>query len=616
MARFVRWLFVQVVSYCAVFLFAQNHASAQRPESPSHTPKSDTGTNSDDHASATFKARANLVLVRVVVRDSAGHAVGNLMRDDFQLFDRGKPQVISKFDMEQSSSRTVEEKDGEQRSNEPAIRPSPVSPNKDVPIAMAERFIAYLFDDVHLSFEDLARTRDAADRQLSALSPADRVAIFTTSSQTALDFTGDRTKLHETLVRLQPRSMTRPEEAECPQVTYFMADLILNKHDREALLGAAAEAAQCLHIGDSRGDNQNIVTIPEQAAMNTAARVLAAGDSETRFSFGALQNALRRISTAPGQRSLVLISPGFLMLSAYRQHDETALIDRAIRSGVVISALDARGLYVIIPGGEASEDTDTTAATENKARYQSTAALVQNSVLAELAQGTGGTFVHNTNDFDNGLKQVVAAPEYVYVLGFEPRDLKQAGRFHNLKITLRKAHGLTLQARRGYYEPNQGEGSGEWSKQDMQDLLFSREELQDIPIDLHAQLAKAGDGVVRASFLIHVDLRQILLSKKGNQNQNALRIFLVLFDPNGKYITGQERRVGLRPRTETAARSERRDITVKMDYDLKPGGYLVRVVVRDAEGEMSAANSALEVSLVGKGDAQPGPPQSPLIPHQ
>jgi hypothetical protein len=140
--------------------------------------------------------------------------------------------------------------------------------------------------------------------------------------------------------------------------------------------------------------------------------------------------------------------------------------------------------------------------------------------------------------------------------------------------------------------------------------------MQDIPIDLHAQLANARDGVVKASFLIHVDLRQILLSKKGNQNQNALRIFLVLFDPNGKYITGQERRVGPRPRTETADRSERPDITVKMDYDLKPGGYLVRVVVRDAEGEMSAANSALEISLVGKGDAQPGPAQSPLIPHQ
>jgi hypothetical protein len=89
-----------------------------------------------------------------------------------------------------------------------------------------------------------------------------------------------------------------------------------------------------------------------------------------------------------------------------------------------------------------------------------------------------------------------------------------------------------------------------------------------------------------------------------------------LFDPNGKYITGQERRVGVRPRGETLARTERSDITVKMDYDLKPGGYLVRVVVRDAEGEMSAANSAVEISLVGKGGAQPDPAPSPLIPHQ
>src|ERR1700689_4390959 len=55
----------------------------------------------------TFTTRANLVLVRVVVRDKAGHANGTLQKDDFQLFDKGKPQVISKFSMEQTAGRKV-----------------------------------------------------------------------------------------------------------------------------------------------------------------------------------------------------------------------------------------------------------------------------------------------------------------------------------------------------------------------------------------------------------------------------------------------------------------------------------------------------------------------------
>jgi hypothetical protein len=55
-------------------------------------------------APATFTSRVNLVSVPVVVRDSKGRAVGNLRQEDFQLFDKGKLQVITKFTVNQSSA--------------------------------------------------------------------------------------------------------------------------------------------------------------------------------------------------------------------------------------------------------------------------------------------------------------------------------------------------------------------------------------------------------------------------------------------------------------------------------------------------------------------------------
>ncbi len=51
-------------------------------------------------AAPTFKSGTNLVPVPVVVRDRNGKAIGNLGIEDFELFDNGKPQMISKFSVE------------------------------------------------------------------------------------------------------------------------------------------------------------------------------------------------------------------------------------------------------------------------------------------------------------------------------------------------------------------------------------------------------------------------------------------------------------------------------------------------------------------------------------
>src|ERR1035437_10124971 len=154
------------------------------------------------------------------------------------LFDKGKPQYIAPFSMEKAAGRLY--KAG---SAAPAPK-DPDKPSEDKPAAdLPDRFIAYLFDDVHMKFGDLAHSRDAAGRHIdTALRTTDRAAIYTTSGQTIQDFTDDRTLLHEALGKLRMRPVTGQGLNHCPNMTYYMADLIVNKNDAITLNAAALDA--------------------------------------------------------------------------------------------------------------------------------------------------------------------------------------------------------------------------------------------------------------------------------------------------------------------------------------------------------------------------------------
>jgi VWFA-related protein len=158
----------------------------------------------------TFQSRVNLVLVPVVVRDSQGHAIGNLTRDDFQLFDKGKRQQITKFTIEKTAGQTVTEKTASATSvTEAAGSGAEPAAATSAPT----HFVAYLFDDVHLKFEDLVYVRDAAGRNIDGLRPTDRASIVTTSGRDMLDFASDRAKLHEALMKLRPETTNVPTSA-------------------------------------------------------------------------------------------------------------------------------------------------------------------------------------------------------------------------------------------------------------------------------------------------------------------------------------------------------------------------------------------------------------------
>jgi VWFA-related protein len=578
--------------------------SAQTPPDPSATPKTDTApaappapspqpanatgsspagaeVSSRDTA-PTFKVRVNLVQVRVVVRDAQGNVVTNLKKEDFQLLDNRKPQAISNFSVETPASHAIVPA-------APATAPGEAPGAEPAVATLPQRFVSVVFDDTNMSTQDTVSVRAAAAHLFGSLEASDRVGIYTTSGQFTQEFTSDREQLQNSLLHILPRPLsTAPGVHECPDISYYQADRIVNFRDTQALAVATQDLITC-----SGGTMTTVVaqSLAEAAAQHTA----DIGDAQTDYVYRHVEEAMRRLSAMPGQRVMVFVSPGFIVTVATREGVD--LIDRANRANIVINVIDARGLYISSALGDIADPSPGDFSTIGpRAVYRTEADFAQSDILSQLADGTGGTFFHNRNDLDEGLRRAVVAPPLSYVLGFSPQNLKVDGHYHTLKVSLTGKQKFTIQARHGYYAPRTVKDPAEEAKQEIQEAIFSQEEIHDVPIDLQTQFFKTDQTQARLAVLTHVDVKGIHFHKAEGRSRDNLTFATAIFDQNGNFITGGEKIVEMRLLDPTLDRLNHSGFTVKSSFDVKPGTYLVRMVVRDGEGsQMAARNGAVVI---------------------
>jgi len=83
--------------------------------------------------------------------------------------------------------------------------------------------------------------------------------------------------------------------------------------------------------------------------------------------------------------------------------------------------------------------------------------------------------------------------------------------------------------------------------------------------------------------------------KAEGRNDNNLTIAAALFDRNGTFVTANEKILEMRLKDQTLESKLDRGVTLKTSFDVKPGSYLVRLVVRDTEGQLAAENGAIEI---------------------
>ena len=591
-SRCFHLLILSAAAFLSLATFAAPPLPAQEPKPPATAPAAQT-------SAPGFKLRtqSNVVVVRVVVRDKQGRAVSGLRKEDFRIRDNDQPQAISGFSVETSEAAGL-----------------PAQPSAAAPAAKAGReavaspeaptgYLAFYFDDLYSATGSIIRSREAAEKFTAGLPPGERVAIFTSSGAQTLDFTDDRQKIHEALVKLRVNTHVNPGR-RCPEISDYLARQIVDYGDSEALAVVTDEAVNVCHWSQRMANNREILREQAQEAY----------DAYRNQSLAVLRNlegVIARMAALPGERQVMLVSDGFINLG--RDNLVESLVDRALRAHVTVSALDGKGLALNMVDVDANRSyAPAPGLSVQVDRYNSSREVGATGTLAEIAHGTGGQFFHGDNNLLGGMRKILLPPQVSYVLTFSPSELKPDGAFHALKVTLARGHGFAVQARKGYFAPKGQESPEELARNDMREAMSSPYPIQGLPLTVQTEASKAGAQNEEIAVQAQLGIGTLPFQKQDDRYVDSVEFAVGLFDHDGKYVTGRQFTYALALKDDTLAEMEKSGLSLKTNVSAKTGAYTLRVVVRESQGgQIAALSKKVEVPSEAAAAApkQVGPPE-------
>jgi VWFA-related protein len=389
-----------------------------------------------------FGTGVQVVAVPVFVTEKDGRAVPGLTRDDFELLDQGRQVPVVAFEAVDAGSPVLPE---------PGTAPPLVQ-------AAAQRQFLLLFDLMFSSPVGIMRARDAALGFVrEAVAPSDLVAAATfghAGLRVLVGLTTDRLQLTQAIQNL---GLVETERLRDPLNLAW--DLGIIDLVRPGGAGAGIPAAS--------KSNDYLIDLYRMNLRNE--RVQYA--TQVTGYLGAMEQLGRLLENLQGRKQVILFSGGFdpaVLLGAdgsERQDilnarmagalwdvpsdrylgDSTArqkldaLYGALAASDSVIHAIDVEGL---VAGGNIDQPLPSV----DQGR----------ETLAQFALNTGGRFVKDTSDLGAGLRQILDATRYSYVLAFEPNEpARKKEKPRKLEVKL-KREGLSVSHRRSYVFPVSG----------------------------------------------------------------------------------------------------------------------------------------------------------------
>ncbi|KAA0251703.1 MAG: VWA domain-containing protein [Acidobacteria bacterium] len=532
----------------------------------------------------TATAEVTLVEVPVHVTGPDGFPVRGLTKEDFELLDDGRKAEIESMDVVDL---------------EAFARPLAVPGEMPLPPA-ARRHFFLLFDLTFSSPIRLSRARAAArDFVLDGMKSGDLGAVATFDVERGLklvlSFTSDRDQLAAAVETLGLPGLLTAATDPLALTVYppsFLQGTRGTTIDQRGGRIGDSEIADALSTQSKLQDK--VFDTYQQGRIRQMAR-----------SFGDLA---RTLASVRGRKHVLLFSEGFdskllsgvtgpesgraegdLIVSGelwkvepedrYGRNEVKLHLEEMFqlfrRADASIQAVDVAGLSAAGAGVEAtfSGDTGPSERLGSRGRGQDTLFL--------MAESTGGELYRNSNEVEEHLERLQQQTALVYLLTFAPKELKEPGRYHSLKVKVRRP-GLKASARSGYYEPRP------WSKlTGLERRLAAAQQIAyglprtEIPMSAIAAPVRRldGDGAL-VPVILEVPGRGLL--RDGPPGSATVEVYAYAVDQQLKVKDFVSQTLTLDLGKVGPALRES-GLKLYADLFLPPGSYWLRLLVRNAE---------------------------------
>jgi VWFA-related protein len=497
---------------------------------------------------------SNFVRIDVEVNDRSGKPITGLRASQFSISDNGKPQKITNFsysDIEKVETAGVENA----KSIVVPVDSDEPGASQDVSDAIRDhRMIVLFFDLTSMETDDLTRAHDSALKFVrTQMTPADLVAVVTFSSRISVlaNFTNDRATLEKAIAQIIPGVST--DLASPPSAAAQNGEVAVQEYT-----GAAYT--------------------PDETEFNVF---------NTDQKLAAVEGLADTLASIPGRKAMVEFTGGVTQTGEENRAELRAATDAANRADVSIYSVDARGLFALPPGGDATTDaaTGTSMFSGASVYHQTDQREDSRDTLATLSTDTGGKAFFDLGDLSDAFPQIQKDNGGYYLVGYNlAADVKRDGSWHTIRVKV-NVPGARVRYRSGYYAPKDFQHfASEDRKEQLADAMASSSPYVDLPIAVETSAFRLNNRQVYVPIAAKISSSALQWAEKRGDRETSFDFAAEVREyPAGQVVARLQDTIHVKLGAQRYAEVSGSNLVYEGGVILSPGKYRLKFLARENE---------------------------------